>query len=120
MTLVTLKDTKRGKYKTRNDAQGKANRTIDGILFHSAREAKRYSELKLLEKAGEIIDLDRQIKFSLDVNGVHIADYWADFTYELRDGGTQVVEDAKGHRTREYMMKKRLMKARYGIEIQEV
>ena len=124
------------------------NRTeVDGIMFHSAKEAKRYKDLKLMEKADEIRNLRLQVPFDLEVNGVKICRYVADFVYEeeyleiqghketYKTRGVfdisstrfdkpvkkwrQVVEDVKGHSTREYQIKKRLMKAIYGKEIRE-
>jgi hypothetical protein len=67
--------------------------------------------------AGRIAELRRQVPFSLHVNGEHIAKYVADFTY-LRDG-KRCVEDAKGHKTELYLMKRKLMLAVHGIEVIE-
>ncbi len=92
--------------------------TVDGITFASKHEANRYAELKIEQLAGEITDLELQKPFSLDVNGVHICDYVADFVY--RKGGHFIVEDAKGKRTDLYKIKRRLMFAIYGVEIHEV
>jgi hypothetical protein len=99
--------------------------TIDGITFASKREAKRYSELKMLEKAGEIWDLQLQAKFALYVLLQHpdsdspIGHYIADFTYKNRQR-EHVVEDSKGFRTPLYKWKKKHFEAQYGITIQEV
>jgi uncharacterized protein DUF1064 len=90
---------------------------VDEIFFDSNREAKRYVELNLESLAGEICDLELQKRFSLDVNGVHICDYVADFVYK-RDG-IQVVEDAKGKPTDVYVIKRKLMLAVHGIKIVE-
>ncbi len=92
--------------------------TVDGIKFASKREANRYGELKLELLAGEIGDLELQKPFSLDVNGVHICDYVADFVYKRN--GIQITEDAKGKATDLYKMKRALMLAVHGIEIVEV
>ena len=91
----------------------------DGIRFASKREAERWATLRLKERLGEIRHLARQIRYPLVVAGQPIAVYVADFVYELPDG-RQVVEDAKGFRLREYVLKRRLMLACHGIEIQEV
>jgi hypothetical protein len=93
--------------------------TVDGIRFASKREAKRWGELRLFERNRDLMDLQRQVRFRLVVNGIHIADYVADFTYRLGLGKDPCVEDCKGFRTREYKIKKRLMKACYGIDILE-
>ncbi|MGE0131903.1 MAG: DUF1064 domain-containing protein [Blastocatellales bacterium] len=89
----------------------------DGIRFHSKLEAGRYGELRTLERAGVIKDLRLQVDYSLAVNGLLIAVYRADFVY--LENGKEIVEDSKGFRTREYLMKKKLMLALYGIEILE-
>jgi hypothetical protein len=93
---------------------------IDGIRFDSKREAHRWLQLKLEEKAGRITNLRRQVAYGLAVNGEHICKYIADFTY-VRDGET-VVEDVKSpaSRTDVYMLKRRLMAAVHGITISEV
>ena len=98
---------------------------IDGVRFPSQREAKRYADLKLMERAGQIRKLQPQFSFSLVVNGQHICEYVADFMYMRIESGAErgeemIVEDAKGVRTPEYKLKKKLMKACLGIEIIEV
>lgn len=121
MTIVTLKEPRmRGKYGVRHDRQGKENRTIDGIVFDSAAEANRYWELKQLEKAGKIDFLQCQPVFCLEVNGISICMYIADFQYLDKDKLKVITEDVKGVRTREYRIKKRLMKALHGIDIVEI
>lgn len=94
--------------------------SVDGHTFDSLSEARRYGELKIEELAGSISDLDVHQRFALDVNGVHICDYEADFTY--RRNGRFVVEDVKSTATvtRLYRVKKKLMLAVRGITIQEV
>lgn len=89
----------------------------DEGTFDSKMEYRRWNALCLLEKAGEISDLQRQIPYSLDVNGLHICKYIADFIY-IQDG-KQVVEDSKGYRTPDYKIKRSLMKAIHGIDILE-
>jgi acyl-CoA thioesterase FadM len=91
--------------------------TVDGIKFHSRREAKRFRELRVMVRVGEITGLRLQVSFKLVVNGVLVCRYRADFVYVER--GVRVVEDCKGFRTREYEIKKRLMRAVWGIEIRE-
>lgn len=96
---------------------GNKKTTVDGIAFDSKWEAERYCELKTLERVGDISDLDLQVPYKLRVNGMLICTYKADFVYQA-DGKT-VVEDAKGVITKEYALKRKLMKAIYGIEIFE-
>jgi hypothetical protein len=97
-----------------------ANEVVDvgGLRFDSKREARRWGELQLLERVGHIADLRRQVRFRLEVNGAHICDYLADFTYS--ESGAMVVEDAKGVRTRDYSIKAKLMRACHGITVREV
>ena len=115
--------------------------TVDGIQFDSKREAARYQELRILERAGVISFLQRQAKFQLIPNQYapsdetytkgprkgqrkpgklleHECSYIADFCY-IRNGETGV-EDAKGYRTEVYKIKKKLMLERYRIQIREV
>lgn len=120
------------------EAQSKANRkyhnrptvrVIDGeeVTFDSAREARRWGDLCLLQRAGEIRDLKRQVKFRLipvqrGMDGKvieHACDYVADFTYYDRDGRF-VVEDAKGEHTKDYVIKRKLMLRVFGIRVVEV
>lgn len=90
----------------------------DGETFDSAREAERYGELKLLEFAGEIHDLNRQVPFRCVVNGQEVCKYIADFVYKTV-GNRIVVEDAKGYATAIYKLKKKLVKACLNIEVIE-
>lgn len=108
---------KRAKY-------GNRKTVVDGITFDSDREAKRYAVLKLRERAGEITDLELQPKFPCIVNGNKICVYKADFRYwDMLDpeNPERTVEDVKGYRTREYILKKKLVEALYpGTKIMEV
>ena len=87
---------------------------VDGITFDSKKEAERYCELKLLEKAGKIKDLTLQYKFELQPsfkkNGktFRAITYIADFTYLDLERMKNVVEDVKGYRTKEYQLKRKL------------
>jgi len=92
--------------------------TVDNITFDSKKEAVRYQELKLLERAGEIHFLKLQPKFSIDVYGEHICNYFADFAYIVDEN--IIYEDVKGVKTPVYRIKKKLVEAIYGIEITEV
>lgn len=94
---------------------------VDGVWFDSKREARRYGELKLLERAGEIRNLRLQVVYDLVVYGRLVCRYRADFVYEDRRlGWAEVVEDAKGCRTEAYIIKRKLMLAVHGITIREV
>ena len=90
---------------------------VDGIVFHSKREATRYQDLRVMQQAGLISGLALQPKYPLEVNGVKIGNYIGDFLYT--ENGQRVVEDTKGVKTPVYKLKRRLMLALYGIEIRE-
>ncbi len=115
--------------------------TVDGITFDSKKEAGRYQQLKLLERAGEISGLLLQVKYVLipaqrePCNDIYTSgakkgcfkpgkllekecSYVADFVY-IR-GGKTVVEDTKGFRTEAYKIKRKLMLHIHGIRIKEV
>ena len=98
----------RGKY-------GSRRTKVDGITFASQKEAKRYGELKLLQKAGQISELKLQVRFKL----VQTVTYVADFEYYDRLKGSKVVEDVKGFLTPIYRRKRKLMREQHGIEILE-
>ena len=117
--------------------------TRHGMTFDSKREAERYTELRLMEKAGAISDLQTQVRFELipaqyqevltgelykrgknkgkpKTKKVCIeksVDYVADFVY-MQDG-KQVVEDTKGYRTEKYIIKRKLMLWVHGIRVKE-
>jgi len=91
---------------------------IDSIRFDSKKEASRYQELVLLQRAGKIQNLSRQVRFSLDIEGAYIGNYFADFCYDDSEGNV-IVEDTKGVRTKEYRLKAKLMKALHKIVILE-
>jgi len=103
---------------------------VDGIAFDSQKEARRWCELKLLERAGEIYDLQRQVPFVVipvqkDERGKVIereCKYVADFVYKNKGSLRSVVEDVKSPatRTKEYIIKRKLMLYRNGIRIKEV
>lgn len=90
---------------------------VDGRRFASKLEARRYSELSLLQRGHEIDGLECQPRFSLDVNGQHICNYVADFAY-LDKAGRRITEDVKGVLTADCRIKLKLMKACHGIDVQ--
>lgn len=98
---------------------------VDGITFDSKAEAKRYMELKLLERAGEIENLTLQPKFDCIIDAKKVCSYRADFSYFTRTpsglGEKRVVEDVKGYKTSVYKLKKKLVEALYpGVTITEI
>lgn len=96
----------------------------DGVSFASAKEARRYGELKLLERAGEIAELRLQPRFPLIVNGVKVCTYVADFSYHPTFRGAvmaqQTIEDVKGFKTDVYKLKAKLFHALHGFPVTEV
>lgn len=92
------------------------------LRFDSKAEASRAAELRWLEWDGQISHLElrkKELRYDLTVNGIKIATYVADFRYYDQKHARWIVEDVKGHRTREYRIKKLLMKAIHGIDILE-
>lgn len=120
----------------RANKYGSRKITKDGMTFDSLREYRRFCELRLLEKAGQITDLRRQVKFVLvpaqygpdsigKRGGVkrgklieREVSYVADFVYA--EGEKQVVEDSKGFRTKDYIIKRKLMLWVHGIQVKEI
>lgn len=116
--------------------------TVDGIVFDSKKEAARYKELKLMEAAGEIKDLQLQVPFELipakyehferfsEKTGKKLKDgvrcveksvtYIADFVYTDCKTGNQVVADAKGYKSKEYILKRKMMLHFFGVRIHEI
>lgn len=94
--------------------------TVDGIRFDSKMEANRYGELKLLEKAGSIVNLEIHPTYPIVVNGIRICTYRGDFRYGEVDTGETIHEDTKGVRTPVFILKKKLVAALHGIVIREV
>ena len=96
--------------------------TIGGERYDSQAEARRHAELRLLRHAGAIRDLERQVHYPIRVNGEHLCTYVADFRYVDAGTGRVVVEDVKARptRTRDYLLKRKLMRAVHGIDIQEI
>ena len=112
---------------------------VSGRVFDSKREFNRYTELSLMQLAGEIKDLRCQVKYELlppvyewvemtARNGKtrlvrscveRGVNYVADFVYLTKDG-EEVVEDAKGHRTAEYILKRKMLLHFHGIRLHEV
>ena len=107
--------------KTRRPNKYFAKKTVAmGLKFDSRWEAERWGQLKAMERAGVVTQLERQVKYELTINDVKICDYVADFRYLLEEENglsKLVVEDAKGILTPEFKLKKKMMKAIHGIDI---
>lgn len=112
MSLLTTK--RRPKYRN-------VPTDVGGFSFPSKREANRYGELVLLERAGHIRELTLQPRYALAVNGLKIATYVGDFQYyRLDDEGVSrpITEDIKGVLTPVFKLKAKLFRAIYGREIE--
>ena len=94
--------------------------SIKGKTFHSKKEHRDYLKLKALQDAGVIRDLQTQVKFPLKVYGVFVCSYVADFTWVDVATSQLVVADSKGYKTRDYRLKKKLMRAIKKQEIVEL
>jgi len=110
-----MKERKPTKYRNRKTS-------YMGIQFDSQKEKDRYQDLVLLERAGLIQDLELQPRYDLVVNGHKLGFYRGDFRYKEVATDTVVLEDVKSPvtRTAVYMLKKKLVKAIYDVEITEV
>ena len=116
-------------------------KSSDGIVFDSHKEARRWEQLLLLQKAGKITELRRQVAYELipaqyetyprfSKNGDRLKDgcrlleravnYVADFVYTDAETGENIVEDTKGFKTKDYKIKRKLMLAVHSIRIKEV
>lgn len=92
---------------------------VDGTKFDSKREANRYLALKAMESSKLISGLRLQVKYPIVIKEQKVCTYIADFCYHNAHGDL-VVEDVKGFKKeRVYLLKKKLMRACYGIEILE-
>lgn len=94
---------------------------VDGVRYASHKEARRFGELQLLQRAGKISELRRQPRFPIEVNGKLVCTYVGDAVY--RENGDLVVEDVKGGeatKTPVYKLKRALMLAVHNITIREV
>ena len=100
--------------------------TVDGITFDSVKEASRWQELKLLEKAGESVGLNRQQRIELipKTKLYKAVTYISDFVYFDKSTGKTVYEDVKGMKKGSayelFKIKQKIMYWRYGIEVKEV
>jgi hypothetical protein len=116
-------------------------KTSDGKVFDSVKEARRWEQLLLLQKAGRIVELQRQVEYELmpaqyesyeryTKKGVRLKEgrrlierkvkYVADFVYRDAETGELIVEDTKGVKTKDYIIKRKLLLAVHGIKIKEI
>ncbi len=102
----------------RRSKYGNKKVTAFGMKFDSKGEYARYLFLKDAEKQGNIINLQCQVAFKIDVNGQHICKYIADFTYLVNN--VMIVEDFKGIETAIFRLKKKLMLAVLNIDVKVI
>lgn len=96
-------------------------RTMDGIVFASKKEMKRYAELRLLQRAGEIKDLELQPEFRVSINDHHYCTYTADFAYTEK--GERIIEELKSTGTAKdaaYRLRKKAAELFCGIKIKVI
>lgn len=101
---------------TRRNKYNAKPTVVDGVRFASKAEAARDCDLQHLGLAGEVRKIKRQPRFPLVVNGVKVGTYVADWEYEERvtaNTWVRVVDDKKGHQTREFKLKWKLAQALY-------
>jgi len=96
---------------------GNVATVIDGHRFASKLEGTRYLQLKMLKAGGMVTEFYCQQTFTLEVNGLHICRYIADFEVHWSDGRV-TIEDTKGVETPDFKIKKKLMLAIHGIEVE--
>lgn len=105
----------RSRFRKANNKYGAVKTTVDGIKFDSKGESEKWFDLKNRERAGEIKDLQRQVIYKLEVNGVLICKYKAD--YEYIENGVLLTADFKGIITKDFALKAKLFKGIYGRDI---
>lgn len=96
--------------------------SYNGVLYDSKKEAEYAAKFDVLRKAAgkdKVVKVERQVPFSFDHNGVHICKYILDFKLTMGDGRIRYL-DIKGFETREFSIKRKLLKAFYGIEIEVI
>lgn len=96
-------------------------KVLNGLEFDSTREARRYQDIAIMQTAGHVRELRRQVPYPIYVKGIFVCDWRADFVYEQKDGDRwiRIVEDSKGWKTDVYKLKKKLIEAEYGFRIKE-
>ena len=104
----------------RNKYGARKLKAPDGLVFDSVKEYQRWGELNILQRAGVISKLRRQVKYELipKQDGERACHYIADFVY-VNDKGETVVEDVKGFKTDVFRLKKKLMLWVHGIRVKE-
>jgi len=109
----------------RRNKYGARKTVVDGITFDSAKEARRYMDLRILQAAGVISDLNLKERFDFVINGRTVkmrngqaARYTCDFTYI--ENGVKIIEEVKGFKVRDYPLRRAIFEHLYGVKLREV
>lgn len=117
---VSTSGTGRRPMRSKYNANG---RHVDGHWFASDAEAQRYEQLKEMMDQGLIDRLELQPEYKISIKNKHITTYRGDFRYAVMERGqikNVILEDVKGMVTDVYVIKKKMVEAEYGIEINEI
>lgn len=101
----------------------KSRRTMDNIVFDSAKEMRRYAELKMMQRARAIRDLEHHPKFSVSINGRHYCNFTPDFRYHDLDSGLTIIEEVKSTGTVKdpaYNLRRKAAELFHGITVMEI
>ncbi len=120
MTSIPASEARHLLAKPKRNKYGAKKTIIDGITFDSKAEASYYTSLKLRERAGEVCDVEMQRPYCLTVNGVLVATYRADFVFWDIMVHRRRIVDVKGVKTPVFRLKRKLMKACHGVDVEVV
>lgn len=123
MERMSIADFRKGNFTIKKSKYGNKKTEYKGIVYDSRKEARYAQSLEILQTANDpkekVVNIERQVKYSIDINGIHICNYILDFKVAYADGRIEYI-DVKGMRTSVYILKAKLMKAIYNIIIKEV
>lgn len=105
---------------TRRHKYNASPTVVDNIRFASKAEAKHYVDLRNLQRAGKVTDLELQPRYDIEINGERCGYYLADFRYFDKEEDAEVVIDVKGHDTSLSKLKRKLVKAIHGVDVRVV
>ena len=117
--LPSIKAARRGRFPVAD----KASRTVNGIVFDSKKEAVRYGELLLLQRAGEITSLEPQVEFKVAIKQKHFCKFTVDFYYVDKRKNVAVYEEIKSTGTAKdaaYRLRRKAAELFHGVEITEL
>lgn len=122
MTAAEYREFSKKREDARNSKYGGVpTQTADGEKFQSHHEANYYNTLLLRQRAGEVKEFEKQVRYEIVVNGVFICEYILDFRVTLADDTVEHIDTkSSGTMTPTYRLKKKLMFAVHGITLKEV